>query len=79
MGCQVKKISSIFAAMQGVWLDWLQNGIGVEDEIELLWGAVIRFKEAGQGFSWFELNDGKQGEVQGSVGSAMPVAILLPD
>jgi hypothetical protein len=45
--------------------------------------AVVKFKEAGQGFSLFEWDDGKQGiahrgEIQGGVGSEMPVAIFLP-
>lgn len=45
--------------------------------------AVVKFKEACQRFTFFERNDGKQGvacegEVQSGVGSAMPVAILLP-
>ena len=45
--------------------------------------AVVKFKECGQRFSLFEWNDGKQGvaregEVEGGVGSAMPVTIFLP-
>ena len=45
--------------------------------------AVVKFKEAGQGFSLFEWDDGKQGvaregEVQCGLGSSMLVPILLP-
>ncbi len=45
--------------------------------------AVVKLKEAGQGFSLFEWDDGKQsvareGEIEGGLGSSMLVAILLP-
>ena len=56
----------------------------MEDEVEGMGPlALIKLKEAGERLTRFEGDDGKgrvagEREVEGGVGTAMPVAILLP-